>query len=169
MPKARPIDRPHSSTVKVEVRTEADRKAARARSLANLVPILKGSPSLNPGGKPKVLQEILSMGYKNTPQIMARLIDAALHNDDPAVWIAASREVLNRTFGKPSQQVNVDVEARLQSFVLVAPAVIDDAQAWEQEAVKVIEHHTPRSDDTAVLLGEENASNDINGLEPPKE
>src|SRR5215471_9839674 len=100
MPRVRVALKRSSNTVKERQQSITSESviASKRDRLANLRTPWQPGQSGNPGGKPKVLQEILSMGYKNTPQIMARLIDAALHNNDPAVWIAASREVLNRTF-----------------------------------------------------------------------
>ena len=94
----------------------------------------------NPGGRSKVLAEILALGNKNSPAVMSRLIDAALNDPNPLVWIPAAREVLNRTFGKPNQQVEVVGGIDHKHFVLHAPPVIATAERWEQEYGEMIEN-----------------------------
>jgi hypothetical protein len=134
------VDRPQPQSI------TSKRLAAgeRVKSLKTLGELSRWKPgqSGNPGGKPRVLAEILAMGHSNTPAIMQRLIDAALHSADAAVWIPAAREVLNRTFGKPSQQVEVIGGVEHRHFVLRAPTVLESSEAWEQKYGQVIDAST---------------------------
>jgi hypothetical protein len=131
--------------------TKTDRAEVRVSNADHLTQYQKRwqpGESGNPGGKPKVLTEVLQMGYKTTPAIMQRLIDAALHSADANVWIPAAREVLNRTFGKPSQQVEVIGGVEHRHFVLRAPVVLESSEAWEAKYsdAPVIEHPASASD-----------------------
>jgi hypothetical protein len=125
--------KPASNTIR-----ETVKRSPTDRTRGLLEPWKPGQ-SGNPGGKPRVLAEILAMGHSNTPAIMQRLIDAALHSADAAVWIPAAREVLNRTFGKPSQQVEVIGGVEHRHFVLRAPTVLESSEAWERKYGEVID------------------------------
>jgi hypothetical protein len=73
---------------------------------------------------------MLAIGRTNATAMMERLCHAALHDENPAVWIPAAKLALERTFGKPQQQISVEALVQ-QHFVLTAPEVIPDADAWE--------------------------------------
>jgi hypothetical protein len=69
--------------------------------------ILPGS-TLNPSGRPRIVQEIQDMARSAVPAAFARVV-ALVNSPDERVALAASQEILNRAYGKPLQQVNSDV------------------------------------------------------------
>lgn len=97
------------------------------------MPFVKGQPSANPGGRPKALREILQIGQINSAPIMKRLCKIALNSEDLTAAIAAAKLVLERTYGKAAQQVEVVGGVDHRHFVVRAPAVAASAQAWEAE------------------------------------
>jgi hypothetical protein len=69
--------------------------------------VLPGS-TLNPSGRPRIVQEIQDMARSAAPAAFARVV-ALANSPDERVALAASQEILNRAYGKPLQQVNSDV------------------------------------------------------------
>jgi hypothetical protein len=66
-------------------------------------PFPKGK-SPNPGGRPKVAAELRELAREHTERAL-QVIVAALDDDDARVRIAAAKELLDRGYGKPSQEV----------------------------------------------------------------
>jgi hypothetical protein len=77
-----------------------------AKSMNREQPRVIGRPfrpgqSGNPGGRPKSLEHIRSLARDNSVRALERLIEL-IESDDPRVAIVASKEVLDRAFGKPT-------------------------------------------------------------------
>ncbi len=56
----------------------------------------------NPAGKPKALINLREEAAKHGLEAIARLVDA-MRSDDDRVAVVAAKELLDRGFGKPSQ------------------------------------------------------------------
>ena len=94
-------------------------------------PWVKGQASANPGGRPKALQGILSIGRINSVPIMKRMCEIALQSEDLTAAIAAAKLVLERTYGKAAQQVEVVGGLEHRHFVARLPEVAASAAEWE--------------------------------------
>lgn len=99
-------------------------------------PFQKGV-SGNPGGKPKLPEDIVALARSASPAILQRLIDFATGKRDcePQVQIRAAEAVLNRAWGTPRQ--SVDVTAEGVTFVMRLPSVSSNADEWAAEAQKL--------------------------------
>jgi hypothetical protein len=64
--------------------------------------------SLNPSGRPRVVQEIQELARSAAPAAFAKIV-GLLDSADERTALAASQEVLNRAYGKPMQQVQSEV------------------------------------------------------------
>jgi hypothetical protein len=84
----------------------------------------------NPGGRPKKLKAILAIVHTNAAAMIERLCHAALHDENPAVWIPAAKLALERGYGRPKQQLSIEAVVE-QRYVLRAPEVLPDADEWE--------------------------------------
>jgi hypothetical protein len=67
---------------------------------------LKGATG-NPGGRPVEDSEVRALARAHGPAAVARLA-CLMHSDDPATCIAASKALLDRGFGKPTQSIEMD-------------------------------------------------------------
>jgi hypothetical protein len=82
-------------------------------------PIQKGQV-LNPGGRPKIPQEVKDMARAASPQAMQALI--SILNSDysrPNDIIRAAEVILNRAYGTPTQSVELSNSANEQLKILV--------------------------------------------------
>jgi hypothetical protein len=70
---------------------------------------VKGGPSPNPGGRPKVLHEVRALAREHTARAIERLADMLDHPDGRVV-VAAASTLLDRGWGKPEQAVIADVQ-----------------------------------------------------------
>jgi hypothetical protein len=61
----------------------------------------------NPGGRPKVLGELQELARQFAPKVIAELARLALKGKSETARIAASRELLDRGFGKARQSMEV--------------------------------------------------------------
>jgi hypothetical protein len=84
----------------------------------------------NPGGRPKKLKAIMAIVHTNAAAMIERLCKAALEDDDPRVWIPATKLALERGYGRPKQQLSIEAVVQ-QHYVLRAPDVLPDGEAWE--------------------------------------
>ncbi len=75
------------------------------RSLANLRPFQKGQ-SGNPSGRAKTIKEVRDMAREEAPRAFRRVVKL-IDSEDERVAFVAAQEVLNRAYGKPTQQVEV--------------------------------------------------------------
>jgi hypothetical protein len=70
---------------------------------------LKGATG-NPGGRPIEDSEVRQLARAHGPAAITRLAQL-MHCDDPATCIAASKALLDRGFGKPTQLIDATVSA----------------------------------------------------------
>lgn len=86
--------------------------------------------SLNPSGRPRVVQEIQELARSAAPAAFARVV-ALVDSLDERTALAASQEILNRAYGKPVMQVQSDVrKVDLTSlFALAAKRMAERAGA----------------------------------------
>lgn len=68
-------------------------------------PFAKGQ-SGNPGGKPKALREVIELAREHTELAVGRLAHWAASNE-PAASVAASKELLDRAWGKARDHVTI--------------------------------------------------------------
>jgi hypothetical protein len=60
----------------------------------------------NPGGRPKVADEIRELARQHGPAAFQRVLELCVSGDE-RIALAASQEVMNRAYGKPAQAVDV--------------------------------------------------------------
>jgi hypothetical protein len=61
----------------------------------------------NPGGRPKVLGEVQELARQHAPSAIAELARLALKAKSETARIAAIRELLDRSYGRPRQSMEV--------------------------------------------------------------
>jgi hypothetical protein len=71
-------------------------------------PWVKGGPSPNPGGRPRVVHEVRELARAHTARAIERLADM-LDDEDGRVVVAAASTLLDRGWGKPEQAVVAEV------------------------------------------------------------
>lgn len=68
----------------------------------------KPGQSGNPGGRPKVIADVKDLARSHTETAIATLVDVMTTEDQPAAArVAAANAILDRGYGKPSQDVKV--------------------------------------------------------------
>src|SRR5205814_3631407 len=82
----------------------------------------------NPGGRPKVLGELQELARHHAPEVIAELARLAVKGRSETARIAASRELLDRGFGRARQSMEVSVPE--ESTVQM---VLDDIDARNRE------------------------------------
>lgn len=103
--------------------TKAAKKKRRQGGVGK--PIQKGQ-ILNPGGRPKVLVEVRKLAQEHGVEAFNRILEL-MHCQNPNVSFAAAQEVLNRAYGKPSQEITAgDVGASLLIGLLARIAGRDE-------------------------------------------
>ncbi|WPO42526.1 hypothetical protein [Tardiphaga sp. 42S5] len=65
--------------------------------------------SLNPGGRPKIVEEIRELARQHAPVAFKRVCDL-VESADERTALAAAQEILNRAYGKPMQAIEQKVE-----------------------------------------------------------
>ena len=63
----------------------------------------------NPGCRPKVVDEIRQLARQHAPTAFKRICEL-VDSEDEKTSLAASQEILNRAYGKPTQEVQKTVE-----------------------------------------------------------
>jgi hypothetical protein len=72
-------------------------------------PFVKGQPSPNPGGRPKLVAAFQrALRERHYEKALEALLEC-LDDEDGRVRVAAVREVFDRMFGKPKQPLTGDV------------------------------------------------------------
>jgi hypothetical protein len=99
----------------------------------------------NPTGRPKIVGELKELAAQHTPQAIQTLAD--IMNDKeapPAARVAASTALLDRVYGRPSQNIEAKVETidigKTAAQVLMALT----AKAKEAKAAREIVDVTPQ-------------------------
>lgn len=71
------------------------------------------------GAKDKNIQELRLLALDHSPRAFARIVEL-VESDDERVALAAAQEVLNRAYGKPRQEVGIEVHSNLASAITEA-------------------------------------------------
>jgi hypothetical protein len=95
----------------------------------------KPGASGNPGGRPKMDPAIMQTLLAGSAGAAARLVELTRSKDE-RVALLASQAVLDRVYGKPTQQVDKTVTTTVQSAHL---QVLLDLQAKRDQAARFIE------------------------------
>lgn len=85
---------------------------------------LPGS-SANPGGRPAIIKEIQTLARSHSDEAIATLV-ACMKDEDGRVRVAASIALLDRGYGKPAQQLQIESDGVVQNLI-VLPAERHDA------------------------------------------
>jgi hypothetical protein len=94
-------------------------------------PNWKKGVSGNPGGRSKDHWELTHACRKIGPDLIENLRELAFNSRDERVRVLASKELLDRGFGKPVQTVAAQI-AKTQNYVIFAPPVIADPSEWQK-------------------------------------
>ncbi len=102
----------------------------------------KPGQSGNPGGRPKVLEEVRELGKAASPKIMRAFIKLALDKKTPAAQrIAAGNAVLDRTMGKPEQQHRVTGQIDFAHLLAEYSQLRAIEEAGEVQVLDVVDGH----------------------------
>ena len=71
--------------------------------------LLPGTATPNPGGRPRVPDELRAIFEAASPEA-ARKLAELVHDEDPRVALVASNSILDRVLGRPAQQINADIK-----------------------------------------------------------
>jgi len=74
------------------------------------MPFVKGQ-SGNPGGRPKLLDEVVAQAREYTKENIKRIADIAASSESDKVRLAASIALHEIAWGKPVQQQKVEMDA----------------------------------------------------------
>src|SRR5262245_38079790 len=86
----------------------------------------------NPGGRPKLPAEMREI-FQSRGLEAAEILVKHLRASDPRVSVGEAREILDRAYGKPTQQINVDREERIKLI-----AVVPEKAATTEEWLKLV-------------------------------
>lgn len=103
---------------------------------------LKPGKSLNPSGMDRKKAMMLRNLEDLTPRAIARL-GRLVESDNETVALGASREVLDRTLGKPKQSVSVDVTSTSALHLQALQELADRARIAEQRTIDITPIETP--------------------------
>lgn len=74
----------------------------------------KKGVSGNPGGRPSIPEDVKALFTKALPEIAQRLVDTALHSTNEDLAYKAQVTVVERILGKPRQEIDMDVQGKMQ-------------------------------------------------------
>jgi hypothetical protein len=104
--------------------------------------LVKGSASPNTSGLDRKKAMMLRNLEDLTPRAIAKL-GKLINSDNDAVALGASREVLDRTLGKPKQSVSVDVTSTSALHLQALQELADRARIAEQRTIDITPIETP--------------------------
>jgi len=87
----------------------------------------KPGQSGNPSGRPKIVKAIRALAQEKAPDAFARIV-ALTKSDDERVALAASQEICNRAWGKPTERVKHSGSIGITSFLAALDAAIAATQ-----------------------------------------
>jgi hypothetical protein len=64
----------------------------------------------NPGGRPKAIVEVKELAQKHTPEAIKALVNIVAKGESESARVAAAVAILDRGWGKPSQQHDITVK-----------------------------------------------------------
>ncbi len=104
---------------------------------------IKGGPSPNPGGRPAIIGELRDLAREHTVEAVETLVSVIRDPAAPhAARVTAAREILDRGFGRPSQEVAV--QAELNGAVAVEARPLDPVEAARAVAFALaLAQHSP--------------------------
>ena len=132
------------------------RDASRAFASREASQRLRAVPAAAKPNRAAIVHDINEICRGYGPGAVAKLADmAGLTSAEPAqneaVRLAAIREMLDRGFGKPTQQVLVDGQITNLNLHLVAAQLLGvELAAEQQSAPRVVQHQASQTDADAV-------------------
>lgn len=122
----------------------------RERSLKNLRPWQPGQTG-NPSGLPKAAHEIRKLAREHGPWVIERLRELAADNDG-RVAVLACKELLDRGYGKPSDELAREQPRALFDLTKLSPEDVETLKALRQkmqvaEATETIDAVAVRHDE----------------------
>jgi uncharacterized protein DUF5681 len=96
----------------------------------------------NPGGRPKLPAEMKEMFQAKAPEAF-EVLCRHLNSNDARVSVIAAREILDRAYGRPVQQHQLDMEERIK-LIAVVPEKSATTEDWLKAVgeQRVIEHRS---------------------------
>jgi hypothetical protein len=113
-----------SSLEPVQTSTESSQQHPKSRGPGR--PFRKGECP-NPGGRPKVVAEVRALAQEQGPKAIARLTEL-MGSEDGRVAVAACQALLDRAYGRPSQELAITALAAA-AFVGDPTVVSDPVEA----------------------------------------
>lgn len=75
----------------------------------------KGGPSPNPGGRPAIIGELRDLARAHTAEALSTLVEVMGDKSAPsAARVTAARELLDRGFGRPAQEVALQADIAVE-------------------------------------------------------
>jgi hypothetical protein len=111
---------------KDKITTNRDEK--RAKSLANLKPFQSGN-NANPTGRPKMPDSLKQAFRGKLTDLAVKALESILDGSNvdakPSDLIKASEIVMDRAWGKPVQEVDATVDAKMRFISIGVPAFLE--------------------------------------------
>ena len=124
-------------------KTKEQGVAAAGRTDAALMPErVRPQAPWNPAGRALAVQNGI-MILETAAQRAAKALVELLEHDSAPVRLAAIREINDRVYGKPKQQVDVQV----QDVAKLHLQYLQEIQARREERMKTVEGHTEKGDE----------------------
>lgn len=126
---------------KVDTKTKTQGSSGNSRRLPEGMTPWKPGQSGNPGGRPKMSREVLEALQSASLPAVQKLVEL-MNGPDPRVAAVCAQALLDRLYGKPTQQV--DAEVRTTNVQQAHLQILLELQAKRDGAMKTIEGDTQR-------------------------